>query len=104
MRAVPSKIKGLIVLQKEFAAQGFTVVGVSVDPEGASEVKGFTRAVGMNYPVVIGDEKVFADYGPVMAMPTTFVLDRKGNIVTSHIGATTKTVFESEIRPLLEQK
>lgn len=99
-----AEIPGFIALQERFGFQGLTVVGVSVDPDAASEVKSFMERLGGNYPVVIGDEKVAVDYGVVSAIPTTFVLDRKGDIVTSHLGFTKQAVFESEIRPLLEQK
>ena len=75
-----------------------------MDTNGASVVKSFMKKIGMNYPVVLGDEKTAADYGGISAIPTTFVLDRKGNIVSSHQGFASQVVFESEIRPLLEQK
>jgi thiol-disulfide isomerase/thioredoxin len=99
-----AEIPGFISLQKQYAAQGLTVVGVSLDTDGASVVKSFMKRVGMNYPVVIGDEKIASNYGGITAIPTTFVLDRNGNIVTSHQGYASQVVFESEIRPLLEQK
>ena len=99
-----AEIPEFIALQKQYAAQGLTVVGVSLDTDGASVVKSFMKRNGMNYPVVIGDEKIASDYGGISAIPTTFVLDRTGNIVTSHQGFASQVVFESEIRPLLEQK
>ena len=99
-----AEIPEFIALQKQYAAQGLTVVGVSLDTTGAAVVKSFMKRNGMNYPVVIGDEKIAADYGGISAIPTTFVLDRTGNIVTSHQGFASQVVFESEIRPLLEQK
>ena len=99
-----AEIPGFIELQKRYSGQGLTVVGVSLDTAGASVVKSFMMRVGMNYPVVIGNEKTAADYGGITAIPTTFVLDRTGNIVTSHQGFASQVVFESEIRPLLEQK
>jgi peroxiredoxin len=97
-----AEIPGFVALQKQYAAQGLTVVGVSLDTAGASVVKSFMKNLGMNYPVVIGDEKIAADYGGVSAIPTTFVIDRNGNIVTSHQGYASQLVFESEIRPLLK--
>lgn len=99
-----AEIPEFIALQKQYAAQGLTVVGVSLDTDGAAVVKSFMKRNGMNYPVVIGDDKIAADYGGISAIPTTFVLDRTGNIVTSHQGFASQVVFESEIRPLLGQK
>ena len=99
-----AEIPGFIALQKQYAAQGLTVVGVSLDTAGASVVKSFMQHLGMNYPVVIGDEKTAADYGGITAIPTTFVIDRSGKIVTSHQGYASQVVFESEIRPLLNAR
>ena len=99
-----AEIPGFIELQKQYAAQGLTVVGLSLDYDEESFVKSFVMAAGINYPVVLGAEKTAADYGGITAIPVTFVLDRKGNIVASHQGAQPKKVFESEILPLLEQK
>ena len=99
-----AEIPEFIALQKQYAAQGLTVVGVSLDTDGAAVVKSFMKRNGMNYPVVIGDDKIAGDYGGISAIPTTFVLDRTGNIVSSHQGFASQVVFESEIRPLLEQK
>jgi peroxiredoxin len=97
-----AEIPGFIALQKQYAAQGLTVVGVSLDTAGAAVVKSFMKKLGMNYPVVIGDEKIADQYGGISAIPTTFVLDRDGNIVSSHQGFASQDVFESEIRPLLK--
>lgn len=99
-----AEIPGFIALQKQYAARGLSVVGVSLDTAGASVVKSFMQHLGMNYPVVIGNEKIAADYGGVTAIPTTFVIDRSGKIVTSHQGYASQVVFESEIRPLLNER
>jgi thiol-disulfide isomerase/thioredoxin len=99
-----AEIPGFIALQKQYAAQGLSVVGVSLDTAGASVVKTFMQHLGMNYPVVIGNEKTAADYGGITAIPTTFVIDRSGKIVSSHQGYASQVVFESEIRPLLNEQ
>lgn len=99
-----AEIPGFIALQKQYAAQGLSVVGVSLDTAGSSVVKTFMQRLGMNYPVVLGDEKIAADYGGIAAIPTTFVIDRNGNIVSSHQGFASQVVFESEIRPLLSER
>src|SRR5215470_13334225 len=49
-----AEIPGFVAIQKKYADKGFTVIGVSLDKQGASVVKRFMRELGMNYPVVIG--------------------------------------------------
>lgn len=78
------EIPGFIALQEKYGDGGLTIIGVSLDKQGPLVVKSFMRRFGMNYPVVMGDEKIFADYGGIEALPTTFIIDRQGNIVTIH--------------------
>jgi peroxiredoxin len=49
----------------------------------------------------MGDEKIVSDYGGIEAIPTTFIIDRQGKVVTVHQGFTDNATFEAEIRPLL---
>lgn len=97
-----AEIPGLVDLQKQYEKQGLAVVGVSVDRDGAAVVKAFAQKVGMNYPVVLADQKVVQAFGGIEAIPTTFVIDRQGHIVKEHVGFAEKNEFENEIRPLLK--
>ena len=95
------EIPGFIALQKKYAQQGLVVVGASVDEGGASMVKQFMEKLGMNYPVVLADEKMQDQFGGIEAIPTTFIIDRTGRIVKRDFGFTDKDEFEQEIKPLL---
>ncbi len=97
-----AEIPGFVAIQKKYADKGFTVIGVSLDKEGPSVVKPFMRQLGMNYPVVMGTAKIVGDYGGITAIPTTFVIDRQGNVITAYQGFTDQATFESVIGPLLE--
>jgi thiol-disulfide isomerase/thioredoxin len=96
-----AEIPGLVALQKEYAPEGLVIVGASVDEGGASTVKQFTEKLGVNYPVVLADEKVQQAFGGIEAIPTTFIIDRTGRIVKKDFGFTGKDEFEQEIKPLL---
>jgi thiol-disulfide isomerase/thioredoxin len=97
------EIPGFIDLQKQYADKGLIVVGVSLDQGGASAVKSYTAKAGINYPVVLGDETIVRAFGGVEAIPTTFIIDRKGRIVNKHVGFVPKAEFETEIKPLLKR-
>ena len=96
------EIPGFVALQNKYANKGLTIVGVSLDEQGPSVVKPFMKRFAMNYPVVMGDSKLVSDYGGISAIPTTFIIDRQGNVVTAHQGYTDQATFEAEIRPLLD--
>lgn len=94
------EIPGFIELQKQYADTGLVVIGVSLDQDGASAVKPFVEKMGINYPIVLGDENVVSAFGGVEGIPTTFIIDRAGNIVRRHVGYASKAEFEADIKPL----
>ncbi len=95
------EIPGLISLQKKYAQRGLVIVGASVDEGGASMVKQFMEKLGMNYPVLLTDEKMQDMFGGIEVVPTTFIIDREGHIVKKYFGLTDESEFEQEIKPLL---
>ena len=97
-----AEIPGLIDLQKAYGKQGLMVVGVSVDQGGTDVIKPFVEKFGMNYPVLVADDKVQQAFGGFDAIPVTLVIDRQGRIVKRHLGLTEKDEFEAEIKPLLK--
>jgi thiol-disulfide isomerase/thioredoxin len=95
------EIPHFVELQKQYGDKGLTVIGVSLDEQGPGVVKKFVKRFAVNYPIVIGNQKVVEAYGGIDAIPTTFVIDRQGRIVSRHIGYNDKAVFEKEIESLL---
>jgi cytochrome c biogenesis protein CcmG, thiol:disulfide interchange protein DsbE len=86
--------------QKTYSAHGLQVVGVSMDDDVAP-VRKMDQKLQLNYPVVMGDEKLGDSYGGVMGLPITFVIDRQGKIRYKHQGLTDLKELESEIKSLL---
>jgi thiol-disulfide isomerase/thioredoxin len=78
---------------------GLQILGVSMDDD-AGPVREAYRKYGLNYPVVMGDEKIGELYGGILGLPVTFLIDRNGRIRFKHEGATDLDVLEREIREL----
>ena len=95
------EIPALIALQKQYAAKGLVVVGISVDEGSGEAVKSFMTKTGINYPVVLGGRETAGAYGNVQVIPTTFYIDREGNIAGKREGAAELPAFETQIKPLL---
>ncbi len=95
------EIPALVALQKQYAAQGLVVLGISMDEGGPARVASFIKKTAINYPVVLGDEKTSTAYGGIQVLPTTFVIDRKGQIVDGFVGGSDRAGFEDKIKPLL---
>ncbi len=97
------EIPALIAFQKQYAPMKVTVVGVSMDDGGAARVASFARKMGINYPIVLGDQKMAQAYGGIEALPTTFIIDRKGAVVTGMEGETNRATLDRLVKPLIKQ-
>ncbi len=94
------EIPGFVELQKRYGAQGFAVIGISMD-DSAEPVVDFYKQFQMNYPVAVGNDRLGELYGGVLGLPTTFLIGRDGRIYAKHVGASGYDVFEAEIKQLL---
>jgi peroxiredoxin len=93
------EIPDFITLQSEYASKGLQIVGVALDQP--DKVRAFAKQNGMNYPVLLGSDQISALYGGIEGIPTTFILDKNGNIVNRFEGFRPKEDFEAEISRLL---
>jgi len=89
-------------LYSKYSNQGLLLVGVSLD-DSSEPVKEFVKKYNVSYPVVMGNEQVANSYGGIRGIPTTFVIDGKGNIYKKYIGYTEGQVFEQDILALLKK-
>jgi cytochrome c biogenesis protein CcmG/thiol:disulfide interchange protein DsbE len=94
------EIPYFIKMQEEFAEQGFTMLGISVD-EDRDVVPQFVEEHGINYPVLMADGVVQGLYGGVNAIPTTLVIDREGIVRRYYVGTQPEPVFRSDVMALL---
>jgi peroxiredoxin len=65
-------------------------------------VKTFAGKFGVNYPMVMGDDKMLAAFGGIEALPTTFLIDRNGQIRDRKVGAEATEAYEKKIVALLK--
>jgi len=93
-------IPDLISIKKQYKNK-IAIVGISLDTDSKSEVVPFAKKYGINYHIVYGTNKVVHDYGNIEAIPTSFIINQKGEIVNRHVGLTPKEVYLSEINKLL---
>lgn len=97
-----AEIPGYVDLVKKHGKDGLVVVGVSMDEAGPGVVKTFSEKFGVNYPMVMGDEKVLAAFGGIEALPTTFLIDRNGLIRDRKVGAEPTEEYAKKILALLK--
>jgi thiol-disulfide isomerase/thioredoxin len=94
------EIPEMIALANKYK-DNLQIIGVSMDDDPPETVRAFARAHNMNYPIVMGSDKLSEEYGGVDALPTTFVLDTNGRVVQKHMGLYPPEVYDGEIHALL---
>ena len=68
-------------LQKRFGSQGLVVIGMSVDEGTHADVRRFTQNLGLSFRLGMANDRLLDDYGPIRFLPTTFFINRNGEIV-----------------------
>jgi cytochrome c biogenesis protein CcmG/thiol:disulfide interchange protein DsbE len=95
-------IPDLIDIKKQYGDQ-IVIIGISVDTDSKGDVVPFIQKMGINYPIAYATQEVTKAYGGVDAIPTSFVVDKAGKIVDSHVGLVPKGDFTSVIDKLLNK-
>jgi peroxiredoxin len=68
------------------------------DPELARELY---KRLRLNYPVMMGNEKVGEFYGGVLGLPVTFLIDSHGEVRAQFQGETDMNAMEEQLKALL---
>ena len=90
--------------QHIYGDAGLVVLGVAMDDNGWNSVKPYVERHGVNYRVMIGDDKIAQSYGGLNALPTTLMIDRTGRIAAIHTGLIEKSTYENELKTLTAER
>lgn len=87
---------------KKYSKQGFVILGLSVDQEGVNPVKTMIKDLAINYPVGMADQKTLEAYGGIRAIPSSFLVDKKGKLTQKVVGGIEEKRLEAMLQPLLK--
>jgi len=113
----PCKIETpwIVELRNKYASQGFEVLGVDTEGDDLkpddktgwaktrTEVGKFIQQEKIPYPVLLDGDSISVPYGGLDELPTSFFIDRKGNVVAAQVGLTSESDLEARIRKALGQ-
>ena len=88
-------------MQKKYGSDGLVILGVAMDDSDAPKIAEFASQMGVNYPVLLGTDKVSEEYGNVEFLPTSFYIDRDGKIVGKGTGLLGRGEIEENVRKAL---
>jgi thiol-disulfide isomerase/thioredoxin len=101
--AIPS----LNDLDEKYRGEGLEVVGMSLDRirdiNDQQKLKNFIQNYSMKYPIVYVTQEVRNLYGGIPSIPTVFILDRSGSVVTMFKGfsESVESGIENTVKQLL---
>ena len=96
------EIPVLVRMHKEFAPQGFSVVGLSVDQGDPSEVQQLMRRTGINFPVLMADISTAEHFGGVYMIPVSFLVNKSGQVVKKYPGPAPESLLVKDIHSILQ--
>ena len=80
-------------LYNNYYKEGLEILGISVS-DNKKQLKNFTKSFAVDYPLLYGGtrevNKIMKDYGGVYAVPSSFLIDKKGEIIWKYPGAILK--------------
>jgi peroxiredoxin len=97
------EIPELIKIYQKYNKKNVLVVGVSLDTEDVPKiVQDYVRDMKIPYPVLIGNMELAGEY-QVSAVPTLFLIDKKGKITKRFDGVVPNSKIEKVIKVLIDQ-
>jgi thiol-disulfide isomerase/thioredoxin len=92
----------LVALHQQFAAQGLETLAVAMPEDAPAAVIQYAQSRQLPFRVVLDmDGSLQAAWGPVVATPTTLVLDAQGRVVQRIVGPIQPLALAASLRKLM---
>ena len=100
------EIPHLIELYDRYKGDDFELVGISIDrggEMGEKAVHAFAEKAGITYPLFLDSrQQIVRRLEGVLGLPTTFLMDRNGQLYKRYSGFQREGIFEQDIEALLK--
>ncbi len=95
-----AEIPELVKIADTYKEKGVVVLGLA-QQDTPEDLRAFAAQFKMNYPSLLSTPEIEDAFGPMWAVPMTFLIDRSGSICFKHVGPVTKEQVEKALQPLL---
>jgi len=92
-----SEIPELSSLHNAHKNKDLLVIGIAMQSGSQKNVAEFARSYGISYPVVMGDFKIAKQIGAVDVLPSSYLYNTKGELVSYQAGEVTRASIETYI-------
>ena len=83
-----------------YGERGLAILAINVRQDRKTAAK-FIRKLDISYDVLLDSDGAVARKYGVIGLPTTFMIDRDGNLYNRILGESTPEVFENIVKELL---
>lgn len=92
-------------MSKKYSRLGFTLLGVNVDEDSSKGLK-LLEKIPVTFPILFDNKSEVSEMLNVDAMPTTYLIDRDGNIRFHHRGYKPgyEQSYEKQIKQLVRER
>ena len=97
------EVPQLAQIAKEYGAQGVHVVGVSFDAATPKSLQPAVKALGINYPVLVGGAEQVLERTGIDGIPATLIIAADGTVYRRLVGYHTKEELLAPITELLNK-
>jgi peroxiredoxin len=91
-------------IYKKYNKMGFTLLGVNVEPDSKA-AEGWLKATPVSFPILFDTKSEVSKMYEVAGMPSTVIVDRKGNVRVIHRGYKPgdENAYQDNIRKLVRE-
>jgi cytochrome c biogenesis protein CcmG/thiol:disulfide interchange protein DsbE len=90
----------LNTMQERYGERGLVVLGLSVDDLEPRVVRRYADRLRIKFRLAMADERILGLYGPIRSIPTTFFINRRGEVVRRVVGYIDEETLESYVQEL----
>ena len=91
------------MMHKQNGPQGLQVLGIAMGNADKTDVIEYVNNLGINYPILLGSERVGDSYG-VRVLPVTVYVGRDGKIIEKVAGVKEHDEIEAEVKKALSHR
>lgn len=92
---------GLSGVYKRHHADGFEMIGISLDTADDATLKRFAAHYNLSFPIVRAHDELLRVYGRPQSVPTTMLFGRNGDRVWSMSGTANDVIVEADVAALI---
>ena len=81
-----AEMPGMETIWKKYKEQGLVIAAVSVDEGSRGRIETFSKLLDLSFPILLDPESEVSDLYKVSNMPTSFLIDRNGKIISRIVG------------------